>query len=238
MPDPQGWIQIGELGLALVLSTMVGLERELRQKSAGLRTHTLVGLGACLMMLVSKFGFFDIASIGGVFRVDPSRVAAQIVTGIGFIGGGLIFVRRDAVRGLTTAAAVWLTAGIGMACGSGLYILAIAATAGHYFVSYAYLPLQRRLPRSTVAPSEIHITYRDGAGILRNILVEATNRHFTVAEVAIDRLPEKAERSGEKLVAVSLVVQGSGQISELVAAFESYDGVLQVSAGDVNETSD
>jgi putative Mg2+ transporter-C (MgtC) family protein len=99
----QLWGQLCELGLAFVLSALIGLEREYRQKSAGLRTYTVVGLGAALIMLVSKYGFFDVLQSGRVI-VDPSRVAAQIVTGIGFIGGGVIFMRRDLVRGLTTAA--------------------------------------------------------------------------------------------------------------------------------------
>src|SRR3954471_18807516 len=96
----QGWAQVFELGLALVLSAAIGLERELRQKSAGLRTHTLVGLGAALFTLAGAYGFPDIDR-GQSF--DPARVAAQVASGIGFIGGGLIFVRRDSVHGLTTA---------------------------------------------------------------------------------------------------------------------------------------
>src|ERR1700728_4288488 len=107
----EGWRQAAELGLALVLSALGGLEREIRQKSAGLRTHTLVGVGAALFMLISKCGFTDVLKPGQVI-LDPSRVAAQIVTGVGFLGGGLIFVKRDSVRGLTTAAAVWVTAAI------------------------------------------------------------------------------------------------------------------------------
>jgi putative Mg2+ transporter-C (MgtC) family protein len=93
------------LGLAFGLSSLIGLEREWRQKSAGLRTHTLVGTGAALLVVVSKYGFSDV--LGPHVILDPSRVAAGIVSGIGFIGGGLIFVRGDAVRGLTTAAIVW-----------------------------------------------------------------------------------------------------------------------------------
>src|SRR6185437_8911006 len=93
-PNTEGWTQAGELGMALLLSAVIGLEREIRQKSAGLRTHTMVGVGAALFMLVSKYGFTDVLSFGRVV-LDPSRVAAQIVTGIGFIGAGLIFVRRD-----------------------------------------------------------------------------------------------------------------------------------------------
>src|ERR1700723_3333645 len=133
----QGWLQLGELGLAFVLSALIGLEREIRHKSAGLRTYTLVGFAAALIMLVSKYGFTNIL-INDRIVLDPSRIAAQIVTGIGFIGGGLIFVRRDSVRGLTTAATVWLTAAVGMACGGGLPILAMFVTALHFVVGFAF----------------------------------------------------------------------------------------------------
>src|ERR1700728_4106845 len=112
----QGWGQLGELGLAFVLSALIGVEREIRHKRAGLRTYPLVGCTAALILLVSKYGFADVL-VNNRIVLDPSRIAAQIVTGIGFIGGGLIFVRRTNVRGLTTAAIVWLTAAIGMACG-------------------------------------------------------------------------------------------------------------------------
>ena len=114
----QGWRQAGELGLALLLSAAIGLEREIRQKNAGLRTHTLVGVGAALFMLISKYGFTDVLEPGRVI-LDPSRVAAQIVTGVGFLGAGIIFVRRDSVRGVTTAAAIWLTAAVGLHQGRG-----------------------------------------------------------------------------------------------------------------------
>ena len=142
----QGWSQVGDLGVAFALSSAIGLERELRQKSAGLRTYTLVGVASALIMLISKYGFTDVIVAGRVV-LDPSRVVAQVVSGIGFIGGGLIFVRRDAVRGLTTAAAVWLTAAVGMAAGAGLAILALAVTGVHFIVAYGYTPLARRLPR-------------------------------------------------------------------------------------------
>src|ERR1700744_4769372 len=94
----EAWRQAGELGLALLLSALIGLEREIRQKSAGLRTYTLGGVGSALFMLISKYGFMDVITADKII-LDPSRVAAQIVTGVGFLGGGIIFVRRDSVRG-------------------------------------------------------------------------------------------------------------------------------------------
>src|ERR1700728_5181792 len=143
----QGWVQLGELGLAFVLSALIGVEREIRHKSAGLRTYTLVGFGAALIMLVSKYGFTNIL-VNNRVVLDPSRIAAQIVTGIGFIGGGLIFVRRDNVRGLTTAAIVWLTAAIGMACGAGLPILGLVVAGRHFVVVFGFPLVIARLPRS------------------------------------------------------------------------------------------
>jgi len=113
--DGQGIKQFLELGAAFLLSAAVGLEREIRHKSAGLRTYTVVGMSAALFLLISKYGFMDVIDKDRIV-LDPSRVAAQIVTGIGFIGAGLIFVRGDSVKGLTTAATVWLVTGIGMAC--------------------------------------------------------------------------------------------------------------------------
>src|SRR5512146_3089592 len=126
----QGWRQIGDLALAFALSSLIGLEREVRQKAAGLRTHTLVGTGAALFLIVSKYGFGDVLAQERVV-LDPSRVAAGIVAEICFIGGGLIFVRRDTVRGLTTAAIIWVTAAVGMACGAGLILLAVVVTGLH-----------------------------------------------------------------------------------------------------------
>ena len=142
----EGWLQAGELGLALVLSALIGLEREVRQKHAGLRTHTLVGVGAALFMLISKYGFTDVLQPRLVV-LDPSRIAAQIVTGVGFLGAGLIFVRRDSVRGLTTAAAIWVTAAIGSAAGAGLPLLAVLATGIYFLVAVAFPVATRRLPR-------------------------------------------------------------------------------------------
>src|ERR1035441_2914074 len=118
--------QFIELGLAFFLSALIGLEREIRHKSAGLRTYTVVCTSAALFVLISKYVFTDVL-IADRIVLDPSRVAAQIVSGIGFIGAGLIFVGQDRVRGLTTAATVWLVTGVGMACGAGLPWVGVAA---------------------------------------------------------------------------------------------------------------
>ena len=105
----------------------IGYERNSRSKNAGTRTHLIVALSAALMIIVSKYGFMDIISTHGV-NLDPSRIAAQIVSGIGFLGAGMIFVHNQSVNGLTTAAGIWATSGIVMAIGSGLYFIGIVAT--------------------------------------------------------------------------------------------------------------
>jgi putative Mg2+ transporter-C (MgtC) family protein len=143
----QGAKQFAELGMAFILSAAIGLERQIRQKSAGLRTYTIVGSSAALFVLISKYGFTDVLAADKVV-LDPSRVAAQIVSGIGFIGGGIIFVQGDRVRGLTTAATVWLVAAVGMACGAGLPMLALALTCGYFIVAFIFPQIERFLLRS------------------------------------------------------------------------------------------
>lgn len=122
------WNLILRLCVAGLCGTVIGLDREYRVKDAGFRTHFLVALGSALMMVVSQYGFSDFAARFGVSRLDPSRIAAQVVSGIGFIGAGTIIIHRRLVRGLTTAASLWATAGIGLAAGARMYLLAAAAT--------------------------------------------------------------------------------------------------------------
>ena len=108
--------------LATSMGAIIGFERKSRNKEAGIRTHAIVCLASALMVIVSKYGFFDVGNY------DAARVAAQVVSGIGFLGAGLIFIKNNAVNGLTTAAGVWATAGIGLAMGAGLYAVAIFGT--------------------------------------------------------------------------------------------------------------
>lgn len=114
--------------VAGLLGAVIGLDRAYRAKEAGFRTHFLVSLGSALFMIISQYGFAAVTE-GVESRFDPSRLAAQVVSGIGFIGAGTIIIHRQFVRGLTTAAGLWATSGIGLAVGGGLYWLAVAATA-------------------------------------------------------------------------------------------------------------
>lgn len=110
--------------LAAIVCGAIGIERQIRGKGAGLRTHVLIGMGSALFMIVSKYGFADVLAFDHV-GLDPSRIAAQVVTGVGFIGAGNILVRNQNIVGLTTAADIWVTAAIGMVIGSGMYELGI-----------------------------------------------------------------------------------------------------------------
>ena len=129
------------LFVAGMLGTVIGLEREYRAKEAGYRTHFLVSLGSALIMIVSQYGFEAVLAQSGM-GLDPSRIAAQVVTGIGFIGAGTIILNKHVVRGLTTAAGIWATSAIGLCIGSGMYFLGISATAlvliGFEVLSYLF----------------------------------------------------------------------------------------------------
>lgn len=242
----QGRLQLEELVLAFVLSALVGVEREIRQKSAGLRTHTLVGVSAALFMLISKYGFMDILSYGRVV-VDPSRVAAQVVSGIGFIGGGIIFMRRDVVRGLTTAASIWFTAALGMACGAGLAVLAIATMLDYAIIMLIFPILARRLPRARKLAVELHVSYEDGRGLLRTILVRSTKLRFAIDRVSLDQdehLIEGREEASDlddhdgverpaaarNTVTMTMLVRGRRPISHLIASLSDIDGIREVSS--------
>jgi putative Mg2+ transporter-C (MgtC) family protein len=240
----QGWEQVGSLALALVLAAAIGLERELRGKSAGLRTHTIIGFAAALIILVSKFGFGDV--LGEHVTLDPSRVAAQIVTGVGFIGGGLIFVRRDAVRGLTTAASVWLTTAIGMAAGAGLPVLAVLTTVGFFFITYGLRPLARRLPVSVEGAMRLDLTYLEGRDLLRQVIALCTQGGWTVvglttrrstvealgAELGHDARRDDPQDISAVPVAVSVEVSllGEGRYDKLIGDIADLDGVLSVAS--------
>lgn len=219
----QGWLQIGELLLAFVLASLIGLERQLRGKSAGLRTQAIVGTSAALLLLVSKYGFSDV--LGANVVLDPSRVAAQIVSGVGFLGAGLILTRHGAVRGLTTAAAVWETAAIGMAAGAGLWLLALVVTALHFLTTYGYTRIIHLFPGARSTALQLNLSYLDGKGILRRILTVATEQGWTV-----DRLTtlEASAGADDGAVTVVLDISGPAKSGSLVGELGSMDGILGV----------
>lgn len=172
------------LFLSALLGSVIGFERERIEWAAGLRTHMLVCVGATLFMLVSAFGFADVLSNRNVI-LDPSRIAAQVVSGIGFLGAGTIIFRREVIRGLTTAASLWAVAAIGLSVGGGLYSAAISTTVLVLVILFGLKPIERRLFASrrpqvialVVNRQEINIreieSAVEGAGLqLRQILIQ------------------------------------------------------------------
>ncbi len=235
----QGWLQISELLTAFLLSALIGAEREIQQKAAGLRTYTLVGVASALFVLVSKYGFMDILSPYRVM-LDPSRIAAQIVTGIGFIGGGVIFVRGDVVKGLTTAASVWLVAAVGMACGAGLPILAVAVVACYFATIFALPVAFRWLPQSRWAALPLSVSYEDGRGLLRDILMTCSGHGFRISDVYVGKSNTlskgktdgaddgKAGVSQTRHVTVSMKIAGGKRLNRLLDGLAGMDGVASV----------
>ncbi|MFI9200510.1 MgtC/SapB family protein [Streptomyces sp. NPDC053048] len=237
----QGIREFTELALALLLSSLIGLERELQQKSAGLRTHTLVGVGSALFMEISIHGFGALSDLEGDTRLDGSRVAAQIVSGIGFIGGGLIFVRRDAVRVLTTAATIWLTCAVGMACAGGLPLLGAAATGVHFLVVRGFTLVTRQLVSTERV--ELSLSYRTRRGLLGRVLELCTRHGFRVTEVHVDADPAAREGPGKggsrgKEAGVVLSLEGKSSAHPLVEVLTDWEGITGVglrSAADSGE---
>lgn len=177
---------LARLFLAGLCGAFIGYERANRRKEAGIRTHLVVSMGAALFMIVSKYGFADMIDLHGV-ALDPSRVAAQIVTGVGFLGAGMIFVRGQNISGLTTAAGIWATAGIGMAVGAGLYLLGILGTA-LIFIIQIFLHRHFTWLR---APSMEHLCLHIGDGCDGLDAVRAALRERKLYVSSFKAVPDK-----------------------------------------------
>lgn len=210
------------LGLAFVLSAAIGAEREYHHKDAGLRTHLLVGLGAALFTIVSAYGFPGLAADR---PSDPGRIAAQVVTGVGFLGAGVIFTRTKVVHGLTTAATIWLVAAVGMASGADLPFLAIAVTLAYLVFVPLLGILTRKLPvmrRQRV----LRLCYQDRQGVLRTILATAADMGFETAVLGSDRGSPPGQ------VEVTARFSGKHSIHALIAELTDIEGVETVAMTD------
>nr|WP_246328389.1 MgtC/SapB family protein [Curtobacterium pusillum] len=214
--------------LAFALASLIGLERQLRSKSAGIRTQAIVGTASALMLLVSKYGFGDVLVPDHVV-LDPSRVAAQIVSGVGFLGAGLILTRRGAVRGLTTAAAVWETAAIGMAAGAGLWLLALVVTALHFVVVFGYTAIVRALSASAEQTMTLDVVYDAGRGVLPDVLALVTAGGWRVARL----VRQDADRTDA--TAVRIDIAGRAEGAALIARIGEVEGVRIVDPSAADE---
>lgn len=188
---------LSRLLLAALLGSVIGFERERLNWAAGLRTHMLVCVGSSLIMLVSAFGFADVLGEKNVV-LDPSRVAAQVVSGIGFLGAGSILLHGEIVRGLTTAASLWSVAGIGLAVGGGMYTAAIGATIIILIILVGVKPLERRfisvkqqrnitllVERGSVSLDSVHNALGTGSVRVKQFIVQQSEDDPELDEVQI-----------------------------------------------------
>jgi putative Mg2+ transporter-C (MgtC) family protein len=222
--DAQNARHVVELLAAFGLTALIGMERTIQGKSAGLRTQTIVGTSAALIMLVSKYGFGDILHPGSIV-LDPSRVATQIVSGVGFLGAGIIITRRGAVHGLTTAAAVWESAAIGMAVGAGLLLLAIAVVVLHFVSALAFNAVERQLMARLRGTRRLTIIYENGRGVLRELLRICGQRDWQLTELDAD-----AHDIDDGEVRLTMTLSGA-KMGSATEVFAGVDGVVAVLRG-------
>ncbi len=217
------WVLVLRLPIAAVLGSIIGADRERLAWAAGLRTHMLVCVGACLFMIVSAFGFADIMGTRGVV-LDPSRIAAQVVSGIGFLGAGSILLRGEVIRGLTTAASLWSVAAVGLAVGSGLYIEAVAATVVILVILAGIKPLEERfLQRNKI--HELRVEAEPGG-----LSVAALDAALGYRARRIVRYTARpSDTPGLEDVSITLTRLSPKEIEEIKRDLERVTGVRKVS---------
>ncbi|ASN03711.1 MgtC/SapB family protein [Virgibacillus necropolis] len=174
--------------IALLLSGLIGFERELKNHSAGFRTHILVGVGSCLMMLLSLYGFEEFIEESGNIRFDPARIPSYVISGIGFLGAGTIMVNGMTIRGLTTAASIWTVAGLGLVVGAGMYATAVFTTLV-ILLSLVFLNNFDKLFKKGVSSNLIEIVALPGLQI-NNIVSIFESFDLTIKKVEIERVDE------------------------------------------------
>ncbi len=218
---------LGRLLLAAVLGGVIGFDRERNEWAAGLRTHMLVCLGAALAIIVSAFGFSDALQYKNVI-LDPSRIAAQVVSGIGFLGAGTImFLQREQIiRGLTTAAGLWAVAAIGLAAGSGMYVAAVLATAVAWVIMAGLKPVERRFFNRYHRIPSVSLTLAEDAE-LATVRAEVKRRGLNLGKVVLSK-----DSSG--LDHVELLFEsgaGEAELTQLVDALRDLPGLASISFG-------
>ena len=206
------------LFIAGILGSIIGLDREYRAKEAGYRTHFLVSLGSALIMIVSQHGFSEILNTPNV-NLDPSRIASPVVTGIGFIGAGTIILHKQIVRGLTTAAGIWATSGIGLAIGAGMYELGISAT----ILTLIGLEVLSFLFKSIGMKSSIVEFSTDNKETLNRITKLFHSKNFLIVSLQM-----KENRIGESIVYHATMViklKKSNDEGTLLTLLQEFDDV-------------
>ena len=205
--------------LAAVCGIFIGFERSRRQKDAGIRTHMIVALGAALAMIVSKYGFFDLLQYEGL-RADASRIASNVITGVGFLGAGVIFVRDVSIKGLTTAAGIWTTASVGLAIGAGMYTVGIGATLVMILFQLVFHRFFRSLENTV---NEFTVVIRDN-----NEAIKSFRDNLEANKVLIEKC--KMTRNPDSTVVLDITIKKARTTSmdEILLVAEQDDDVISV----------
>ena len=212
------WTMVIRLLVATALGALIGIEREYHAKEAGVRTHLLVALGACLFMILSIYGF-DLMLGRDHVSFDPSRIASQVVTGIGFIGAGTIILQKQMVRGLTTAAGLWVTAAIGLACGTGMYVIAVVTSV----IALASLGLINVfLPYVSQCDRRITFLVED-YGVLTDVLENLRHEKITVLNYEMHKDAE--ENNGKMLVSLEIRMQRYDNVKAVASILRNFEKV-------------
>lgn len=203
---------------------IIGYERESRKKIAGLRTHVIVAVSSALMVILSKYGFQDVA--GEFVRVDPSRMASGAVAAIGFLGSGVIFSRNKSISGITTSAGIWATLGVGMAVGAGMYVVGICTT-GVVVMVEVFLGRQGKLSHIIKDIYEVEVEYRSGHGTGRQVGVEIKKELEETYQCKI--LKSRVRKKGDCIRLQLLVRTAKGkELFHLAEYVEKYPEVLKI----------
>jgi len=219
------WDLVLRLGMATILGGLIGLERERLDRAAGLRTHALVSVASALVMVVSTYGFPSTVD-GVTVGLDPSRLAAQVVSGIGFLGAGVIIFRENTVRGLTTAATVWSVAGVGLAAGSRLYLPAIVGTGFMLFVLAGLRPFERKFfVRQAVRHHRVTIETVRGTDLLEEVQRALHGTEIRLHSLQFDHSPAR----GLDVVDLTLTAEQPREILGLIAKMRQPDNTRRIS---------
>lgn len=213
----------GYLLLRMIISSIcgvfIGFERSRRQKDAGIRTHMIVALGAALAMIVSKYGFFDLLEFEGL-RADASRIASNVITGVGFLGAGVIFVKDVSIKGLTTAAGIWATASVGLAIGSGMYTVGIGAS---ILMIVFQLVFHRFFSRLENTVNEFTVVISDSPSAVKNFRKMLDDNKLSVEKC-------KMTRNGDSTVCLDITIKKARTTSmdEIMLIAEQNDEIISV----------
>ena len=205
--------------IACICGIFIGFERSRRQKDAGIRTHMIVALGAALAMIVSKYGFFDLLEYEGL-RADASRIASNVITGVGFLGAGVIFVKDVSIKGLTTAAGIWATASVGLAIGSGMYTVGIGATILMIVFQLVFHKFFSRLENTV---NEFTVIINDRPEAIKNL-----RKILSENKMYIEKY--KMTRNQDSTVVVDITIKKARTTSmdEIMLIAEQYDDIISV----------